>query len=86
MATTSFSLGEEWDAYLAGKVASGDFKTKAEVVRNALRNERLREAQHASLIAYVQEGIDSGLSEKGLDDIFADVKTRGRRLAGKQAS
>lgn len=63
MATTSMSLGKHWEDYLAAKVASGEFKTKAEVMRDALRRQEAREKNLETLRAYIKEGEDSGFVE-----------------------
>jgi Arc/MetJ-type ribon-helix-helix transcriptional regulator len=38
MATTSLSLGEHWEAFIKGEMASGRYGSAREVVRDALRH------------------------------------------------
>ncbi|MGB6229249.1 MAG: type II toxin-antitoxin system ParD family antitoxin [Litorimonas sp.] len=84
MATTSFQLGETLDTYIAGKIESGEFKTKADVVRYALNKERRRDEAREALLAYVQEGIDSGLVDMEPEELFEDIKRRGREALARK--
>ncbi|GAB3025193.1 type II toxin-antitoxin system ParD family antitoxin [Bowmanella dokdonensis] len=37
MATTSLSLGEHWESFIRGEIATGRYGSASEVVRDALR-------------------------------------------------
>jgi antitoxin ParD1/3/4 len=79
----SIALSPEMVAMLKGAVASGQYASASEVVREALREWQLRrplrEAEIERLRKAWQEGIESGPS-RPLD--FEEIKRRGReRLA-----
>ncbi|MGN6469418.1 MAG: type II toxin-antitoxin system ParD family antitoxin [Rhizobiaceae bacterium] len=79
----SIALSPEMVAMLKGAVASGQYASASEVVREALREwqlrKPLREAEIERLRKAWQEGIESGPS-RPLD--FEEIKRRGReRLA-----
>ncbi|ALV94023.1 MULTISPECIES: type II toxin-antitoxin system ParD family antitoxin [Pantoea] len=60
--TMTIDLGDELREFVESLVASGDYRTQSEVVRDSLR--LLRERQAASklenLKSLIQEGMDSG--------------------------
>jgi len=57
---TSISLGEHFEEYARRKVASGEYATISEVIRDALRRAEERDAKMAALETALQEGLDSG--------------------------
>ena len=56
MASTSFTLGPHWDAFIRTKVDSGRFGSASEVVRAALRELEERDARFEELRRHVAEG------------------------------
>ncbi len=56
MATTSLSLGEHWEVFIKGEVASGRYGSASEVVRDALRTLEERKARLDALRAHLAEG------------------------------
>lgn len=57
---TSVALGERYEAYVRSKVASGEFATISEVIRDALRRSEERDAQMTALDAELEKGLNSG--------------------------
>lgn len=87
----SIALTEELARDIEAAVASGDYSTASEVVRDALRawkRERHgREAETMRLRALVAEGLASGEPEPMPDNWAEDVIRRGHeRLAAKRAA
>lgn len=58
--TTSVALGEKLTAYVQRKVASSEFGSASEVIRDALRRAEERDRRVAHLRKLVQEGEESG--------------------------
>lgn len=81
----NISFTEKQEKYIRGLVASGNYKNASEVVREALRahNEE-HDRKIAWLRAEIQKGIDSGISDKSVDQIFDEARERG--LTKKTAS
>lgn len=79
MATTSFSLGEHWEAFLRTQVETGRFATISEVLRESLRQMEVREARLAALRAALIEGENSGPPEPFDGEA---IKRKARRAAG----
>lgn len=57
---TSIALGEELIDYARRKVASGDFGSTSEVIRDALRRAAERDARIERLRELIREGEESG--------------------------
>jgi antitoxin ParD1/3/4 len=81
----SIALTEELVKDIEAAVASGDYSTASEVVRDALRSwKREREAYIQRLRELVEEGLASGEPVEGGFDA-AEIARRGRaRLAAKR--
>lgn len=60
---TSIALGEPFIEFARRKVASGEFGSTSEVVREAMRQYMHEEEKLEALRAAIQEGIDSGTPE-----------------------
>ncbi|RJY08765.1 type II toxin-antitoxin system ParD family antitoxin [Aurantiacibacter aquimixticola] len=60
---TSISLGDHYEDYARRKVASGEFASVSEVIRDALRRSEERDAKIAALDVALQDGLDSGPAE-----------------------
>ena len=56
MATTSLSLGEHWEVFIKGEIASGRYGSASEVVRDALRELEDRKHKLAALRVHLAEG------------------------------
>jgi antitoxin ParD1/3/4 len=83
----SIALTQDMLATVKSAVASGDYASSSEVVREALRDWKLRRALEAQSIeevrGLVKAGIDSGFEpHNGMDEIKAEGR---RRLARRAA-
>lgn len=61
--TTSIALGERYTAYARSKVASGEYGSTSEVIRDALRLHEQRAAYREKLLAAIDEGLASPIDE-----------------------
>lgn len=70
-AAMNVSVGRDWEEYVKGKVASGDYATASEVVRESLRllreKDLVLEARLQALRGEIQLGLDQAESGQGLD-------------------
>jgi antitoxin ParD1/3/4 len=81
MATMNVSLSEEFVAFVARAVASGEYGTASEVVRDALRLLRRERAAHDEKLAILRREVALGveqaragqLSPRSVADIAADI-------------
>ncbi len=60
---TSIALGERWMNYTSAQVASGEFDSTSEVIRDALRLHEERSVFKSKLIKAIDAGLASPLAE-----------------------
>jgi len=75
----TIDLGDELREFVESLVASGDYRTQSEVVRESLRllREKQAESKLENLKRLIQEGLDSGEPmEWDQDAFFRKVKAR----------
>jgi len=73
--TTSFSLGDELDAFVRGKVESGTFTSASEVLREALRRMAEEDRKEDTVLAALDAGVASRRAKPGVWD-RVDAKVR----------
>lgn len=73
--TTSFSLGEDLEAFVREKVDSGAFSSASEVLREALRRMAEEERKERDLLAALDAGLASRRAKPGIwDRVNAKVR------------
>jgi antitoxin ParD1/3/4 len=83
MATTSLSLGEHWEVFIRGEVASGRYGSASEVVRDALRDMEERKTKLEALRAHLDEGAQQARRGEFVEDysitaLIADLDDEAR--------
>ena len=73
---TSVTLGDHFSSFVSNKIAEGRFQSASEAVRAGLRLLEAEETRLEMLKAAVQEGIDSGVSERTPEEVRSDVRQR----------
>lgn len=63
MPTMNVSLSEEFVGFVNGEVASGEYATASEVVRDALRLLRREKALHDEKLAILKREVEIGLDD-----------------------
>lgn len=79
MKNTSVALGEHFDAFVAGQVASGRYRSVSEVMRDALRLLEERTRHRDAVVQALIEGEQSGISDRSPEDIRTAVREDMRR-------
>ena len=79
--TTSFTLGEDLDAFVREKIDSGDFTSASEVLREALRRMAEEERKERDLLAALDAGLASRRAKPGVWD---RVNAKVRRAQAKR--
>lgn len=72
----SISFTPPQDDWIKSKIASGQYASDSEVIRDLIRHEQEREDQFAALKAAIKDGLDSGISTKTIPQIMRDVEDR----------
>ncbi len=73
---TSVTLGDHFSSFVSNKIAEGRFQSASEAVRAGLRLLEAEETRLEMLKAAVQDGIDSGVSERTPEEVRSDVRQR----------
>ncbi len=76
MATMNVSLSEQMKAWVESQISSGKYANASDYVRNLIRHDQDYQTKLQQLRVAIDEGRNSGLSDRTLDDIWADVKAR----------
>ena len=74
MATMNISLPDGLKAFVEQQAGNGRFANVSDYVRDLIRREQERAAQQIELERLIQEGIDSGVSNKTIDQIFDEAR------------
>ncbi len=73
----NISFTKKQEEYILDQVASGEYQNNSEVIRDALRLHQVyRQRVIDDLRIEIQKGIDSGISERSVDDIIAEKRKR----------
>lgn len=70
---------EDW---IQSQLSSGSFETSEEYVQYLVDKEIEREKKRAILHAEIQKGLDSGVSNRSIDEIFDSVLARKEKQNG----
>jgi antitoxin ParD1/3/4 len=83
MATTrkTITLTTLQDQWVKVRIAAGDYTNDSEYFRDLIRRDQEQSARFRALKQAIQEGLDSGLSELSIDDIWREVE---KRTAGER--
>ena len=77
MATMNISLPDEMKAFVEERVESGRYANSSDFVRDLIRQEMEdRDRVFAELRHLIQEGLDSGYSDRTPEQIFEETRTR----------
>lgn len=74
MATMNISLPDGLKAFVEQQAGNGRFANVSDYVRDLIRREQERTAQREELERLIQEGIDSGVSDKTPELIVAEAR------------
>ena len=69
----TISITDEMEAHIRARVDSGDYANDSEYIRDLIRRDKARREAEEELRALIQEGIDSGPSDKSIEDIWQEV-------------
>ena len=74
----TISLSDQQDAWIKAQIARGAFSNDSEYIRHLVRRDQEQANRLAGLRAAIAEGLESGVSARSLDDIWADGEARAR--------
>ena len=76
----TITLSRQQDAWVKARIESGDYTNDSEYFRDLIRRDQ--EQKLNVLKQAIQEGLDSGISERTMSDIWADAQRRSRARHG----
>ena len=72
----TITLTDLQDRWIKTQIAAGRFTNDSEYIRDLIRRDQERSAEFDALRTAVQEGLDSGPSEKTVPSIMKEVEAR----------
>ena len=78
MATTrkTITVTKQQDQWIKAQIAAGDFTNDSEYIRDLIRRDQEQNAKIRALKLAIQEGLDSGVSDKTVSQIMSEVEAR----------
>ena len=72
----TITLTQKQDQWIKAQIAAGEFTNDSEYIRDLLRRDQEQNAKFLALKAAIQEGLESGISDKTVPQIMAEVEAR----------
>jgi antitoxin ParD1/3/4 len=76
----TITLSEQQDEWVKARIESGDYTNDSEYFRDLIRKDQ--EQKLNALKQAIQEGLDSGISDRAMSDIWEDAQRRSRARHG----
>ena len=76
MATMNVSLPDPMKEWVEAQTKSGKYGNASDYVRDLIRHDQERAAKIAEFDRLIQEGIDSGVSDRTAEEIIAEARKR----------
>lgn len=74
----TITLSDNQDAWIKAQIARGAFTNDSEYIRDLVRRDQEGQNKLSDLRRAIAEGLDSGVSERSLDEIWAAAEERHR--------
>ncbi|WOE75958.1 type II toxin-antitoxin system ParD family antitoxin [Alterisphingorhabdus coralli] len=82
MATMNISLPSPMKDWVESQTSSGRYDNASEYVRDLIRHDQDRASKIAAMQKLVDEAFERGVSDKTLNDIWAEAKERAQMRRG----
>lgn len=87
MATMNISLPDQMKEWVEQQVATGRYANASDYMRDLVRKDQLHVDAVAKLQKIVDDALASGISDKSVDEIFADARRKAiKAVKGKDAA
>lgn len=73
MATMNVSLPDKMKSWVERQAETGRYANASDYIRDLIRRDQENAAELAHLQALIDEGLDSGVSDKTMEDIRSEV-------------
>jgi len=75
----TITLSDHQDAWIKSQIARGAFTNDSEYIRDLVRRDQESEDTLSHLRDAIAEGLESGVSDRSLDEIWAEGEERARK-------
>jgi len=84
MGTTrkTITLTDQQDQWIKAQIAAGEYTNDSEYIRDLVRRDQEQNAKFRALKAAIQDGLDSGISNKTVRDVWEEAEARYRAKNG----
>ena len=72
----TITLTDKQDDWIKAQIAAGDYTNDSEYFRDLIRRDQEQNAKFRALKQAIQEGLDSGVSDKRVPQIMEEVEAR----------
>ena len=72
----SITVTDRQEQWIRAQVASGEYGNDSEYFRDLIRRDQERNAQFRALKEAIQEGLESGVGDKTVKEIWAEAERR----------
>jgi antitoxin ParD1/3/4 len=72
----TITLTDKQNEWIKAQIAKGDFTNDSEYIRDLVRRDQERSAKWHALQQAIQEGLDSGISDRTVPEIMEEVEAR----------
>ena len=72
----TITLTDQQDTWIKAQIASGDYTNDSEYFRDLIRRDQKQNAQFRALKSAILEGLDSGVSNSTVGEIWAAAEER----------
>ena len=70
----TITLTDQQYQWIKSRIAAGEYTNDSEYIRDLVRRDQEQNAKFRALKAAIQEGLDSGISDKSLRDIWGEAE------------
>lgn len=79
MATMNVSLPDPMKEWVEAQARTGRYSNASDYVRDLIRRDQERSDKIAAMQRFVDDGLASGTSDRSMDEILADARTRAEK-------
>lgn len=72
----SITFTQQQDQWIKEQIEKGDYTNDSEYLRDLVRRDQAKQQNLEELRAAIQEGLDSGISDKTLEQIWKEAEER----------
>jgi antitoxin ParD1/3/4 len=85
MATMNVSLPDPMKDWVEAQARSGRYSNASDYVRDLIRRDQERAAKLAELQRLITEGMDSGISDRSMDEVLEAARAKAAAAKGDHA-